>query len=283
MPKPSPEALRLGALHRLALLGDPQRGSIGERIARGTGSSLEFQDRRAYQAGDDVRHVDWRALARTDQILVRQYREEVLPRVEIVVDPSRSMAVEDAKAQLAVDVAAILSIAARGAGFQTVVALAGDRPEIADAERFEASGVEFASRTAWPPTLTAALATLRAGSMRVLVSDFLFAHDARELVRPLAARGAGLALVQVLGAGDAHPEAGSALRLVDSESGASRDLVLDPRTVARYRERLERLTSGLHEESRRAGGRFVRVDTGQSPAEVARELTRAGVLDIDGQ
>lgn len=282
MHRPSPEARRLGALHRLALLGDPQRGRIGERIARGTGSSLEFQDRRAYQAGDDVRHVDWRALARTDQVLVRQHREEVLPRVEIVADPSRSMAVEPAKADLAVDLAAILAGAARGAGFQSVVALAGDRPEIVDAERFEAAGVEFESRTAWPPALAAALATLRSGSMRVLVSDFLFAHDARELVRPLAARGGGLALVQVLGTGDARPEAGSALRLVDAESDAAHDLVLDRRTVERYLERLARLTDGLEEECRRAGARFVRVEAGTPLDAAARSLARAGILDLDG-
>lgn len=282
MPRPSPEALRLGALHRLALLGDPQRGSVGERLARGTGSSLEFQDRRGYQAGDDVRHVDWRALARTDQLLVRQYREEVLPRVEIVVDTSRSMGVEDAKASLAVDVAALLSLAARSAGFQSVVALAGDRPEFVDPARFEGAGVEFASRVPWPPALASAVATLRAGSMRVLVSDFLFPHDARELVRPIAARGAGLALVQVLGVADVRPEAGAALRIVDSETDTSRDLVLDRRTVATYLERLERLTRGLDEECRRAGARYLRLEAGTPLAEVARALARAGILDLDG-
>jgi uncharacterized protein (DUF58 family) len=279
MPKPSPEARRLGALHRLALLGEARRGAVGERLARGTGSSLEFQDRRAYQAGDDVRHVDWRALARTDQILVRQYREEVLPRVEIVVDPSRSMAIEEAKAQRAVDVAALLAIAARSGGFQAVLALAGDRPELADASRFEGAGLDFEARTAWPGALTAAIAMLRAGSMRILVSDFLFAHDARELVRPLAARGGGLALVQVLGLGDVAPEAGPALRLVDSESDAARDLVLDRRAVERYRDRLERLTRGLQEECRRAGARFVRVEAGTPLEEVTRALLDAGILD----
>jgi uncharacterized protein (DUF58 family) len=280
MPKPSPEARRLGALHQLALLGEARRGAVGERLARGTGSSLEFQDRRAYQAGDDVRHVDWRAMARTDQILVRQFREEVLPRVEIVVDPSRSMAIEEAKAQRAVDVAALVAIAARGSGFQAVLALAGDRPELADALQFEGAGIEFEARTAWPGALTAAIAMLRAGSMRILVSDFLFAHDARELVRPLAARGGGLALVQVLGAGDVDPEAGAALRLVDSESDVARDLVLDRRAVERYRERLERLTRGLQEECRRAGARFVRVDVGTPLDEVTRALLHAGILDL---
>lgn len=282
MPKPSAEARSLGALHRLALLGNPQRGAIGERLARGTGSSLEFQDRRAYQAGDDIRHVDWRAMARTDQVLVRQYREEVLPRVEIVLDSSRSMAVDEAKAALAVDVAAMLSLAARGAGFQSVIALAGDRPEIVDVERFEEAGVEFEARTPWPPALSAAIATLRSGSMRVLVSDFLFPHDPGELVRTLAVRGGGLVLVQVLATGDAHPEAGLALRLLDAESNASRDLVLDRRAVERYLERLERLTRGLHEECRRAGARFVRVEAGTALASVARTLAQAGILDLDG-
>ena len=177
---------------------------------------------------------------------------------------------------------AILAGAARGAGFQSVVALAGDRPEIVDAERFEAAGVEFESRTASAPALAAALATLRSGSMRVLVSDFLFAHDARELVRPLAARGGGLALVQVLGTGDARPEAGSALRLVDAESDAAHDLVLDRRTVERYLERLARLTDGLEEECRRAGARFVRVEAGTPLVAAARSLARAGILDLDG-
>ncbi len=281
MPRPGSEALRLGALHRLALLAEPRRGAAGERLARGTGSSLEFQDRRAYQAGDDVRHVDWRALARTDQLLVRQYREEILPRVEIVLDPSRSMAAEDAKAQFAVDVAALLAMAARGAGFQSLVAFAGDRPEVVESSRFETAGVEFTSRTAWPVALAATTALLRSGSMRVLVSDFLFAHDAAEIVRPLAARGGGLALVQVLGDFDVAPEIGAAVRIVDSETDAMRDLVLDGRTVERYRRRLDRLTRALDEECRRSGARFVRLESKAGIGVAARALSAALMLELE--
>ncbi len=279
MPSPSPDARRIGAAHHLALLSQPQRGAAGERMASGTGSSLEFQDRRAYQAGDDVRHLDWRAFARSDQLLVRQYREEVLPRVEIVLDTSRSMAVEEAKAQLAVDVAAILALAGRGAGFQVAVALAGDAGEVVDASRFEELGSTFEARSAWPPALESALGGLRAGSMRVLVSDFLFPHSAAELVRPIAARGRGLALVQVLGGEDVEPPPGAALRLIDSESGSARDLVLDRRAVERYRERLRRLSGGLEEECRRAGARFVAVTARIETAALARELARAGLID----
>ncbi|MBL8861430.1 MAG: DUF58 domain-containing protein [Planctomycetes bacterium] len=269
-------------MHRLVLLSEPRRGAAGERLARGTGSSLEYQDRRAYQAGDDVRHVDWRALARSDQVLVRQYRAEVLPRVEIVLDPSRSMAVEEAKAQAAVDLVALLASAARGGGFECAVALAGDRPELVEGARFQGAGVEFGSRSAWPAALQAATVRLRAGALRVLVSDFLFPHDAAQLVRPLAARGGGLVLIQVLGASDVDPVGGEAVRLVDAESEVARDLVLDRRALERYRQRLARLTAGLQVECQRAGARFVRAVAGTSLPAAARALAESGVLELDG-
>ena len=106
MPSPSPEALALGARYALRWAELPWRGAAGERLGKGVGSSLEFQERRAYVPGDDVRHLDWAAYARSDQLMVRLYREEILPRIDLVVDGSRSMAVDAEKAQLATDLVA---------------------------------------------------------------------------------------------------------------------------------------------------------------------------------
>ncbi|MBL8859064.1 MAG: DUF58 domain-containing protein [Planctomycetes bacterium] len=281
MPSPSAEALRSAREFRLALFEAPPRGVAGERLGRGTGSSLEFQDRRTYAIGDDVRHLDWRAFARTDQLLVRQYREEVLPRVEIFLDVSRSMAVDEAKAQAALDIVAVLAGAGKGDGFQVQIALAGERPEIVEFEQFARAGAEFEGREGWDRCLPLALEALRRGSMRVLVSDFLFPHDAAEWVRPLAARAGGLALIQVLGAFDREPTAGVALRLTDAESGASRDLVLDRRTVERYRERRVRLSDALETECRRAGARFVTVEAEDGIQAICRgRFVPGGLLTI---
>jgi uncharacterized protein (DUF58 family) len=41
--------------------------------------------------GDDIRHVDWSAYARSDHLMVRLYREEISPRTDILLDASRSM------------------------------------------------------------------------------------------------------------------------------------------------------------------------------------------------
>ena len=90
------------------------------------------------------------------------------------------------------------------------LALAGERPELIETARLSEAGLEFEARSPWPAALEAALALLRQGSMRILISDFLFPHDAAALVRPLAARGRGLALIQVLGAQDVEPAGGAA-------------------------------------------------------------------------
>src|SRR5256714_6341446 len=56
------------------------------------GFSVEFADYRPYQAGDDLRYVDWKIAARSDRWVVRQYEEETNLRATVVLDVSRSMA-----------------------------------------------------------------------------------------------------------------------------------------------------------------------------------------------
>jgi uncharacterized protein (DUF58 family) len=55
------------------------------------GSAVEFSDHRAYQPGDDLRHLDWRIVARRDQYLTRRYREERSLPLALVLDASASM------------------------------------------------------------------------------------------------------------------------------------------------------------------------------------------------
>jgi uncharacterized protein (DUF58 family) len=55
------------------------------------GISVEFAQHRPYTAGDDIRHVDWKVLAKTDRIYLKQYQEETNLQLVLVVDASESM------------------------------------------------------------------------------------------------------------------------------------------------------------------------------------------------
>ncbi len=51
---------------------------------------FEFYGMRDYVAGDDMRHVVWRAFARTDKLLVREFEQGISDRISIVIDTDES-------------------------------------------------------------------------------------------------------------------------------------------------------------------------------------------------
>lgn len=55
------------------------------------GFSAEFAELRSYQAGDDLRYVDWRMYGRSDRYFVKQFEEETNLRAYLLLDVSRSM------------------------------------------------------------------------------------------------------------------------------------------------------------------------------------------------
>lgn len=237
---------------RLCWLRQPAAGIAGTRLGRATGSSLEFMDYRDYVAGDDLRHVDWRAYARTDQLRVRLFREEIAPALDIVCDVSASMTVTDTKAAAALGLRdAFVQWGNRG----------GARPRVHEVTDLV------------PAT------PLRRDGVRVVVSDFLVPHDPGPVLTRLANGAALLVVVQVLDPWELEPTPEGALALVDCESEARVEVVLDAPTIARYRQRLARLCADVVTATRRVGGRVA--TTAAAPlATMCREaLMPAGIVE----
>jgi uncharacterized protein (DUF58 family) len=55
------------------------------------GYSVEFNDYRNYQPGDDLRHLDWRYYARADKLCIKRYEQETNLQFHVIADTSRSM------------------------------------------------------------------------------------------------------------------------------------------------------------------------------------------------
>jgi uncharacterized protein (DUF58 family) len=55
------------------------------------GFSVEFAEHRLYNAGDPLRHVDWRVYGRTEKLFVKRFEEETNLRCCIMLDTSSSM------------------------------------------------------------------------------------------------------------------------------------------------------------------------------------------------
>lgn len=61
------------------------------------GFSIEFAEHREYVPGDEIKHLDWTVLARTDRYYIKQYEQETNLRATICVDASGSMKYGSAK------------------------------------------------------------------------------------------------------------------------------------------------------------------------------------------
>ncbi|MDE2729244.1 MAG: DUF58 domain-containing protein [Gemmatimonadota bacterium] len=55
------------------------------------GFGVEFVEYRQYTPGDDIRHVDWKAVARSDRYYVKEYEDETNLQCVILLDRSASM------------------------------------------------------------------------------------------------------------------------------------------------------------------------------------------------
>lgn len=251
----------LGARFRLAPAASPRGGRAGSRLGLGVGSSLDFEEYRDYQPGDDLRRLDWGVYARTDKLVLRTHREEVTPRLDLFVDVSRSMAIPAAKATATWRLAGALATAAGAAGLQVLAWRAGER-----AARFAPAG---AGALEWAPlALDAAggptegllaLPPLPRGGVRLLLSDLLFAAEPDTVLRPFCEGARATAVVQLVAAEEEAPELAGELRLRDVESGRVADLIVDAGVVAAYRAARARHLARWDESCRRHGVERVEV------------------------
>jgi uncharacterized protein (DUF58 family) len=269
------ERYKLGlALHLL-------RGPSGDLLSRGVGSSVEFQDFRLYVPGDDPRHIDWTAFARTDQLILRLHRADVQLSLEVLLDTSRSLAVgAGVKAERAVQLAGLLVFLARKAGVRTTFWTLGDEAvPFREAIEERLGEIAFEGRLSIPDLLERTPPRLATGGVRILVSDFLFPHDPSRLQAFVAQGAAGGALVQILSSGEEEPAQLGHVRLWDVETAEERQMALFDDAIRVYRKRLLRLKEGLSAACRAAHLPFALLRAESPLADLCRgSLLETGIL-----
>jgi len=279
-----------------------------DRLSPKRGRGLEFADHRPYAAGDDYRHIDWKAYKRLNRLLLRLFDEERDLSIYLMLDVSRSMA-EPAKFDMARRIAAALcyvglahldrltiipfedalgheSSPGRGKGriFRVFEAL----------EQFEASG---------PTDLRAACKAFasrpRQLGLVVIISDFLepgfSSSEKREVSGQAAADShrsettgpeAGLKILRTIGHDvfavhvtserDRDPGVFGTIRFVDAESGAMREIEVTPRLAAAYVKAAQQQAEALERFCGRYDIGYVRADAERPFEDVILRTFRQG-------
>jgi hypothetical protein len=234
-------ALAAAGRLRLPLRSRVWKGQAGEFSGGGTGSSLDFQDHRAYSPGDDPRHINWQAYARTGHYSMKLYREEVRPVVDLILDGSESMFFEPAKARRSAELFYLAAESARAAGASLAChATRGEQSlALAPDELTRHSWLDTlrrlpATTPALPPDLSRI--PLRANAIRVWISDLLFAADPEPILRGLGQRHGSTILLCPFLTSEARPDWDGPCDFIDPETGARHPHRIEAPTLQRYRK-----------------------------------------------
>ncbi len=258
---------------RLPLRNHAWRGMSGSWLGTGTGSSIDFQDHRPYMPGDDPRYIDWQAYARSGHYTMKLYREEVSPSVDLALDVSGSMFLNEPKATRAMELfyfAVASALQSRGSlrcylvAGETVLPLATEAVLAGEtlAEVIEPLQAAPAAPALWR-------IPWRVTSLRVWISDLLFPGE--PALTPLTAgKGRGVLLAPWCRA-EGEPDWAGNVEFVDCETAARRPQQVDAALLERYHEAYARHFQLWREQARRNGVAFSRVRAEPGLVEALRE------------
>lgn len=250
------------------------------------GRGMEFDESREYQAGDDVRTIDWRVMARTGRVHTKLFHEERERPVLMLVDarlPMRFGTRDSFKSVLAARAAATLAWAARDAGDRvggillrpsghveiapqrTRGRLVGFLRQLSDATADESDGPSL--------PLSEGLARLgrvaRPGTLVLLISDFHDLDDTAESEIGRLARRCDVACLLIHDALEAAAPAPGDYRISDGE----RVLRLPTENASwrtEYAERFAERRDRLEKVCARNRAAFLALRTGEDCASVLR-------------
>ena len=291
MPFPDWSPAFRGALEQMALATRrPARGrQAGDVRSAARGRALEFADYRPYAPGDDPKLVDWRAYARLGRLYLKQFEEERVRRLTVLVDVSASLDWGEGpthKGRYARELAAALAWIALSRGEVVCGYLLRDgAAEPLPGATSRSGSTAFLRRLGevvegGATDLAVAVAAARPAAAEgpiVLISDLLDPTWPAAL-EALAASREG-AVLQVLAPAEWDPPLGDEVELEDAETGELRATRLGPAELAAYRARLDAFLAEVRAGCRRLGLLRAAVNSGAPlPGTVLRDLPAAGVL-----
>jgi uncharacterized protein (DUF58 family) len=238
-------ARRRAELFSLPLREHHWRGSVGNFAGVGAGSSLDFHDHRHYFPGDDPRHINWQAFARTGQYTLKLYREEARPMVDLILDVSASMFTPDAKAERVLELFAFAAASAEKSGASLSVHLIrGPHGCAVPRDTLFAHRwtdlVESLPETSASATPDLNRIPLRPGSLRVWITDLLYLAAPENLLQSLARERGRAILLCPYTRDESDPHWAGAYEFIESESHTRHDRRVDRRLLTRYLEAYQR-------------------------------------------
>lgn len=269
----------------LALQKNSTELQEGEQSSSSSGQGMVFEDHKKYMPGDDIRRIDWKAYARTDDLYIKRFEEEKSITVHILVDRSSSM--DFGKKEKKYDYAAKIGLA-----IAYMTSNTNDRfrysvfsetiTDISAARRNPNIGamVDTLNQLRKTPEskvekcITEYSSRIKNKSVVVIISDFL--TDLEQLESAISRlSGSQVILVNTLDIEEIDPTIEGDKILQDPESDSELRTYISRKTRNDYRTKLEKHMEGIQETAEKYGADYILASTGEDVFESFLKVWRA--------
>ncbi len=233
------------------------------------GDSLEFQDHREYLPGDDPRHLDWTAYARTDRLILKVYRSEASPLIDLIIDGSASMTAFVDKARLVLSALFTFVLLAKESGRGLCIGCWGrrypaapvDLHPLSSAAILHGNAPAFIAQGRHSPDFTNWF--FRRRSLRIFLTDGLYPGDPLSWLRPLRQGGAASFVLLLHARAEVRPEWRGMLQFRDAEDAEGLTQAVDQNFLEDYQRSWQRHFSLWRQQAGRAGVQLLFLTDGQ--------------------
>jgi len=211
------------------------------------GSSLEFNDYRSYNSGDDIRGIDWNVWERLGQLYLKLYSAHLDRTISIIIDTSKSMSTgRFSKLTFAKKTAAALGyIGLKNQDRVGVFAInktiidymkpVGGNNQVISLFNF-LSTLEASGKTDLSAVLKSYSTRSQKNSIAIIISDFLDNKGFKEGLYNLLYKKLDVIVLHILSDEDLNPDFSGPVRLKDIETGDTLDLTFNNEVLGSYRK-----------------------------------------------
>lgn len=281
----------LAKLERLQLLARRllRSRSAGEHLSMGKGVSLEFNEYRHYNPGDDFRLIDWNVYSRTDKLFLKLFAPEQDLNVYLLVDDSGSMNYgKPPKIQLARQVAGSLGYIALAQHDRiSMFAMGRELVERLHLQRSKSQAFQFfrtleemrcEGKGKFNSLIDRFMRKNLPSGVVVLISDLLDEEGYEVGLKYLAASRFDVVVIHILDPTEVRVTASGPYIMEDMEEDAEEKIAITPALRERYNARMAEFLEEVEGVCRRQRIEYLRSLTTASFEDIVLRYLRSGAL-----
>ncbi len=268
-------------------------GGAGQRSSTRRRPAVDFREHRKYVAGDDIRFVDWKASARSEQVFLKQGEQPQETNVHLLIDTSRSMAWgKPPKNHSVLQLAAALGYLALSSDDRLhVVPFARARsPENSEAFVFKGKGqfpALWKRLRSFPVNGHSDLqqtvqrtSRMRRGGLVIILSDLLDIRELNQALSMLPRPAWETTIIHILHPHELEPVLYGDVQMEDVETGALENYDVNAQAIENYNQHLKSWLETIEMTCVENKAIYTLVSTGWSlETEIIPHLQRIRVLE----